>query len=192
MSLVLKGRRALDTFLLRRRLPDDALTAFLSLARQRGVRLQFPPHLASLQERENALARLLQPLTLSDEERHRLLEHSLRPLSVFDVGPSACFTAIHSAEPLAFPCQLCKRCAPGLFDYYGGHLSQRSWCSQCHHNGACIDAALIEHYRQCGIEEDTIVRQLPKARWGLRGEVPSYQSITAIENAYPLAFQTPR
>ncbi len=192
MSLVLKGRRALDTFLLRRRLPDDALTAFLSLARQRGVRLQFPPHLASRQARENALARLLQPLTLSDEERERLLETYLRPMSVFDIGVSACSTAIHSAKPPDFPCQLCQRCAPGLFDYYGGHLSQRSWCSQCHQNGPCIDAALIEHYRQCGIEEDTIERQLPKARWGLRGEAPSYQSIASIEQAYPLAFKSSR
>ena len=192
MSLVFKARRALDTYQLRRCLPDDALNAFLLLAQLRGVQFQFPPHLASRQARENALARLLQPLTLSDEERERLLETYLRPMSVFDIGVSACSTAIHSAKPPDFPCQLCKRCAPGMFVHYGEPLSQRSWCSQCHHNGACIDAALIEHYRQCGIEEDTIVRQLPKARWGLRGEAPSYQSIASIEQAYPLAFQTPR
>ncbi len=192
MSLVLKARRALDTYQLRRRLPDDALNAFLLLAQLRGVQFQFPPHLAARQARENALARWLEPLTLSDEERERLLETYLRPMSVFDIGVSACSTAIHSAEPPDFPCQLCQRCAPGLFVHYGEPLSQRSWCSQCHQNGPCIDAALIEHYRQCGIEEDTIVRQLPKARWGLRGEAPSYQSIASIEQAYPLAFQTPR
>lgn len=192
MSLVFKARRALNTYQLRRCLPDDALNAFLLLAHLRGVQFQFPPRFASQQARENALARWLEPLTLSDEERARLLETYLRPMSVFDIGVSACSAAIHSAEPPDFPCQLCQRCAPGLFVHYGEPLSQRSWCSQCHQNGPCIDAALIEHYRQCGIEEATIERQLPKARWGLRGEVPSYQSVASIEQAYPLAFKSSR
>lgn len=192
MSIVLKGRIALQRLLMKRRLPDDALNAFLLIAQLRGVQFQFPPHFASRQEREKALSQLLEPLTLSDEKRERLLEAHLRPMSVFVIGIGACSTAIHSAEPPNLPCQLCQRCAPGLFAHYGEPLSQRSWCSQCHQNKPCIDAALIEHYRQCGIEESTIERQLPKARWGLKGEAPSYQSIASIEQAYPLVFKSSR
>ncbi|MFS1985973.1 hypothetical protein BCU00_019690 [Vibrio breoganii] len=45
--------------------------------------------------------------------KERLLEHYLRPLSVFDIGVSACSTAIHSAKPPGFPANCANAARPG-------------------------------------------------------------------------------
>lgn len=104
------------------------------------------------------------------------------------LDPIDFFAAMEQTNQQAFPCQVCDRCAPGLFEHYGYHVADNSWCSQCHEQGECLDVALIEYYRKHQIDNETISHTLPRARWGSKHGVPSYQSLEDIKSAYPLAF----
>ncbi|WP_017052897.1 hypothetical protein [Vibrio genomosp. F6] len=132
-----------------------------------------------------------QALDLSHQESEASLEQQLPPLFTFHFGPAEFFTAMNHQGQQAFPCQLCEHCTPGLFKHYGDKMAGSWWCSQCHQNGECLDAALIEHYRKCGIDDETINGELPRKRWVSRNvSFPGmYQSIEDIEKTYQSIFE---
>ncbi|HDM8072135.1 TPA: hypothetical protein P0E08_005348, partial [Vibrio harveyi] len=126
---------------------------------------------------------------LSRIEAKRLLKTLLSPMTGFNLGPAAFFSAMNHPEQQAFPCQVCDNCAPGLFKHYGYLVADTSWCSQCHEKGECIDVALIEHYRKLGIDDDTIWKALPRTRWGSRNGPSTYFSLENIETTYQAVFE---
>lgn len=170
----------------------DKLNAFLMQCHAQGAHFLFHPSTINNHRRENQLQAMTQALDLSHQESEALLEQHLPPLFTFHFGPAEFFTAMNHQGQQAFPCQLCEHCAPGLFKHYGDKMADSCWCSQCHQNGICLDVALIEHYRKCGIDDETICHELPRTRWGSRGEPPTYQSIKAIEAAHQSVFEASR
>lgn len=77
------------------------------------------------------------------------------------------------------PCQICKHCDPSTFNRYGEHLADMTWCSECHQTLLCVDAPLIDYYRQHNLQDYVISKMLPKVRWGV-GHPRSYLSIDEI------------
>ena len=131
----------------------------------------------------------------SDTKRHHMdcaTEAHSTPLVGLRLGPDDFFTAMEQVNQQAFPCQVCDSCAPGLFDHYGYHVADNSWCSQCHEQGECLDVALIEYYRKHHIDDDTINHTLPRTRWSSRNGTPRYQSLEDIKSGYPSVFESSR
>ena len=163
----------------------DNLNAFLMQCQKQHVHLV----LLADKSKTHPLTTLIQPLNLSQNQAKRLLKAHLSPLTRFHLAPAAFFTAMNHPEQQAFPCQVCDNCAPGLFKHDGYLVADTSWCSQCHEKGACIDVALIEHYRKFGIDDDTIWIALPRTRWGARNGPSTYQSLEDIEMRYQAVFE---
>lgn len=164
---------------------DDQLHTFLTECHKQNI------HLALLADKSKTyqLKTLIKPLNLSRIEAKRLLKTHLSPMTGFNLGPAAFFSAMNHPEQQAFPCQVCDNCAPGLFKHYGYLVADTSWCSQCHEKGECIDVALIEHYRKLGIDDDTIWKALPRTRWGSRNGPSTYLSLENIETTYQAVFE---
>ncbi|MFS1877562.1 hypothetical protein [Enterovibrio norvegicus] len=87
------------------------------------------------------------------------------PLFTYTLSPSDVHQAIENETQPPLPSQVCDACAPGVFQHYGYLVADQGWCSQCHGRGECLDVALIEYYRQCGIDDETINDHLPRKRW---------------------------
>ncbi len=167
--------------------PCDTLIDFLVQCDVQGFHFQFPSSMSKPQ-----LKALIEPLNLSRKEAQQLLRTHLEPTSTFTLGPCEFFTSMNQQDPQSFPCQVCKHCAPGLFEHYGDSMADTTWCSQCREKRECLDVALIEHYRKHGIADETIGRQLPKIRWTCNSDSFAYQSIEAIETIYQSVFEAAR
>ncbi|APP09198.1 hypothetical protein VH1709_contig00184-0001 [Vibrio harveyi] len=186
MNVILKALSAIKRRLFQYpKNQDDQLHTFLTECHKQNIRL------ALLADKSKAyqLKTLIKPLNLSRIEAKRLLKTHLSPMTGFNLGPAAFFSAMNHPEQQAFPCQVCDNCAPGLFKHYGYLVADTSWCSQCHEKGECIDVALIEHYRKLGIDDDTIWKSLPRTRWGSRNGPSTYLSLEDIEATYQAVFE---
>lgn len=164
---------------------DDTLIDFLVQCDAQGVHFQF-----SSSMNRSQLNSLIDQLHLSDEDRKAQLTLHLSLLSSFTLGSNALLTSIDQHEKITLPCQVCDNCVPGLFDHYGEHLADASWCSQCNEKKDCLDLPLIEHYRKHDIDDETICHHLPKTRWD--SDASTFQSIEDIETVYQWVFEAAR
>lgn len=162
---------------------------WLTLCQSHGYRLTFGNPTLNDEEKHLYIHELSKTLTLSGAEEKTLKKHLLSNTPPHE-GIAAIYRAIKKQRRV-FPCQVCETCAPTLFTHYGHLVADNSWCSQCYQKSDCIDAALIEHYHQHGIDDDTILSTLPRLRWGAMGR-PAYQSIEEIESAYEPVFTAAR
>ncbi len=167
--------------------PYDTLIDFLIQCNIQGFHFHFPPSID-----KHSLKALIEPLNLTQKDTNTLLHQHLLPLSRFTLGPCEFFTSMNQQDQLSFPCQVCEHCAPGLFEHYGYRMADTTWCSQCHETRECLDMALIEHYRKHGIDNETIIHQLPKIRWTCNSDSFAYQSIENIETVYQSVFEAAR
>lgn len=167
-----------------------SLLTFLQQCQAHGGHIISSPVTFSDDNRKRTLNALLKPLRLSRRDRKRLIDEYLAPLSTFTITSDDVSAALTCQNQPVFPSQVCDACAPGLFEYYGYRVADVGWCSQCHQRGECLDVALIEHYRKCGIDDRTVWRYLTRKRWGNDG-LPRpliYQSIEDIEDEHQSIF----
>lgn len=169
----------------------SALLTFLQQCQASGGRIIFSPSGINEYTRKSELDALLKPLNLPRRDKKTLINDHLIPLTKLTIDPDDIYAAIEHPNQQPFPNQVCDNCAPGLFEHYGYLVADNGWCSQCHGRGECLDIALIEHYRKCGIDDETINGELPRKRWVSRNVSFSgmYQSIEDIEKTYQSVFE---
>ena len=167
-----------------------SLAAFLAQGQKSGVRLLFSHCAENHRYRQSELSALIAPLKLRRHEKKALINEALMPLLTYTLSPSDVHQAIENETQPPLPSQVCDACAPGVFQHYGYLVADQGWCSQCHGRGECLDIALIEYYRQCGIDDEAINDHLPRKRWNsLGGGAPyTYQSLEAIKTQYQHVF----
>ncbi|MEZ9969364.1 hypothetical protein AB4394_00300 [Vibrio lentus] len=168
------------------------LSTFFAQCQQSGVRLIFSHGALNYRHQQSELSALLAPLKLRKREKKALINEALKPLFTYTLSPNDVHQAIKNETQPPLPSQICDACAPGVFQHYGYLVADQGWCSQCHGRGECLDVALIEYYRQCGIDDETINDNLPRKRWNsLDGGHPyAYQSLGEIKKQYQHVFQS--